>query len=65
MRYRLIKWEDEHGYTGRYIADKLGISAPTWCMIKNGKQNPTFKQVMRFKDVFDVDDVLDLFTNIS
>ena len=65
MRYRLIEWEEEHGYTGKYIAERLGISAPTWCMIKNGKQNPTFMQVMRFKEVFGVEEVLDLFKNIS
>lgn len=62
MRSKLIKWEKEHGYKAKFVAEKIGVSAPTWCMIKSGKQNPTIDTLCRFKKAFDdVEDVLLLF----
>lgn len=60
MRLKLILWEKEHGYTGRYVARKIGVSDSTWSKIKNGTQTPTLHQAERLQKEFIIDDVFDL-----
>lgn len=60
MRKKLILWEKEHGYKGRFIAEKLGISDSAWSKIKLGKQTPTLEQAEKLKEVFDIEDVFEL-----
>lgn len=60
MRLKLILWEKEHGYTGRHVARKIGVSESAWSKIKQGKQTPTLKQAERLKKEFTIDDVFDL-----
>lgn len=61
MRLKLIMWEKSNGYTGKFVADKLGILESTWSKIKTGKQNPTFEQMEKMQTEFNIKDVLDLF----
>lgn len=60
MRMGLIIWEKEHGFTGRYVARKLGISESAWSKIKLGKQVPTLEQAERLREEFEIDDVFEL-----
>ena len=60
-RINLIKWQMEHGYTSRFIADKLGVSETTYSLIKNGKTTPTLDIAYKFSEIFNVDNVLELF----
>lgn len=60
MRKRLIIWEKENGYTGRYIANKIGISDSAWSKIKKGRQTPTLDQAERLKKEFSIDDIFEL-----
>lgn len=60
MRTNLIIWEKDHGYTGRYIARKIGVSDSTWSKIKRGQQTPTLKQAERLKKEFFIEDVFEL-----
>lgn len=68
MRVNLLLWEERNGFKGSFVAQKIGVSSTTWSLIKNDRQNPTFKQLMTFKDVFGQDldmDVLDLFKSFD
>lgn len=66
MRSKLIKWEKDYGYTGKFVAQKIGCSDATWSMIKNGKQNPTVEHLNKFNDAFpSVQDVLSLFEDVK
>lgn len=60
MRMRLIMWEKEHGFTGRFVARKIGVSDSTWSKIKLGKQDPTLGQIEKLRTEFGLDNVLDL-----
>lgn len=61
MRNKLINWEKENGFTGRFVARRIGISDSAWSKIKQGKQQPTLENVRRLKAVFGIENVLDLF----
>lgn len=60
MRHKLILWEREHGYTGRHIARKIGVSDSAWSKIKRGQQTPTLAQAERLQKEFIIDDVFEL-----
>lgn len=61
MRQKLIRWEIENGYKGKFVAEKLGIANSTWSNIKNGRQNPTYELLEKFKKEFKPKDVITLF----
>lgn len=68
MRINLLLWEEKNGFKGSFVAKKIGVSNTTWSQIKNDRQNPTFKQLMTFKDVFGQEldmDVLELFKSVD
>ena len=68
MRVNLLLWEEKNGFKGSFVAKKIGVSNTTWSQIKNDRQNPTFKQLMTFKDVFGQEldmDVLELFKSVD
>lgn len=60
MRLKLIAWERENGLKGSFIADKIGVSDSTWSKIKSGKQNPTIEQIDKLREVFGLENILDL-----
>lgn len=60
MRLKLILWEKEHGYTGRHVARKIGVSDSAWSKIKKGTQTPTLRQAERLQKEFIIDDVFEL-----
>lgn len=60
MRIKLIVWEKESGLKGSYIAEKIGISDSAWSKIKSGKQNPTLEQIEKLREVFGLENILDL-----
>ena len=60
-RKRLMKWVIENNLKHSEIAEKLGVSKPHWSAIINGKNNPSFALIERFKEVFQVENALELF----
>lgn len=60
MRLKLIMWEKERGFTGRYVAQKIGVSDSAWSKIKQGKQTPTLEQAEKLKKEFSIEDVFSL-----
>lgn len=65
MRPNLILWEKRNGYTGRYVAGRLGISESAWCKIKQGKQTPTLRQAEALHREFCIDDVFELLREVK
>ena len=62
MLKNLIKWEKEHGYKAKFIADKLGISESSYSKIKQGTVKPSVELAMKLEEVFKVD-ALELLKN--
>lgn len=42
------------GYTQRQIAEKLGISQPSYIRYENGSSEPTLENLIKLADLFDV-----------
>lgn len=64
-RKNLMKWEIDQNLKRSEIAKKLGISAPHYGNIVNGKVDPSIKVLEKFQDIFKVDDVLNLFKKVA
>ena len=60
-RKNLIVWRIINDKTQAEISKKLGISNGYYSNIERGHVNPSFKILMKFRDAFEVDDVLELF----
>ncbi len=60
-RKRLMKWVIDNNLKHSEIAQKLGITVQHWSSIINGKNNPSFALCERFKEVFQVENALELF----
>lgn len=60
MRWGIIKWEKQNGLKGKYVAERIGISDVQWSKIKSGKQRPTYDQIMKLKEEFGLENILEL-----
>ena len=60
-RKRLMKWAIDNDLKHTEIARKLGITNQHWTAVVNGKNNPSFSLIERFKAVFQVENALELF----
>lgn len=60
MRLNLIIWEKKNNLKAKEVAEKLGITAKTYSLIRNGKTTPSIELAYKFQEVFGVDDVLEL-----
>lgn len=60
-RRKLILWRMDNNLRQVQIIKKLGISSGYYSNLERARVNPSFDLLMRFRDVFEVDDVLDLF----
>ena len=46
----------KHGYTQQHMANKLGIGLLPYQRLESGENNPTFKTLLKVKDVLnDID----------
>lgn len=60
-RKNLIFWRVINNKTQVEISKKLGISNGYYSNLEKGRVNPSFNLLVKFRDIFDVDDVLELF----
>ena len=60
-RTKLIFWRIENGWKQVDIIKRLGITSGYYSNIEKARVDPSFKLLMKFKDVFGIDDVIDLF----
>lgn len=60
-RTNLRFWRITNGLKQVDIYRKLKISSGYYSNLEKGKANPSFSLLVKFKDTFDVDDVIELF----
>lgn len=60
-RKNLMKFRIDMGYKSKDMADKLGITKTKYSNLENSKVEPSLEFVYKFQELFDVEDVLELF----
>lgn len=60
-RKNLIFWRIENGLKQVDIYKRLGISSGYYSNLEKGRVNPSFPLLVKFKEIFEVDDILELF----
>lgn len=60
-RKNLIKFRIDHDLTQEQLAESLDVSTSHINQIELGKGKPSYGLLMKFKQVYKVDDVLELF----
>ena len=54
FRERLLEQRKLYGYTQRDMAERLGISQPSYVRYENGTSEPTQENLLKIADIFDV-----------
>lgn len=54
FRERLLEQRKLYGFTQREMAEKLGISQPSYVRYENGTSEPTQENLVKIADIFDV-----------
>lgn len=57
----LIKFRIDNNLSSRGMAKKLDLSPTAYSNLENGKKKPTIAIAFKIQEVFEVDDVLELF----
>lgn len=60
-RKKLIFWRIEQRLKQKQIAEKLGVTLAHYSNLERGMTNPSYDLLMKFKEIFKVKDILDLF----
>lgn len=60
-RKNLIFWRIENGLKQVDIYKKLKISSGYYSNLEKGRVNPSFPLLVKFREIFEVDDVIELF----
>ena len=60
-RKNLILWRVENGLKQVDIVKKLDISSGYYSNLEKGIVNPSFSLLVKFEDIFEIDDILELF----
>lgn len=60
-RKQLIFWRIENGLKQVDIINKLGISSGYYSNLERGRVDPSFSLLTRFKEIFGINDVIELF----
>lgn len=60
-RKNLIFWRIENGLKQVDVYKKLGISSGYYSNLEKGRVNPSFPLLVKFNEIFEVDDIIDLF----
>ena len=60
-RKNLIFWRIENGLKQVDVIKKLGISSGYYSNLEKGRVHPSFHLLVKFKEVFEIDDIMELF----
>jgi transcriptional regulator with XRE-family HTH domain len=60
-RKNLIFWRIENGLKQVDVYKKLKISSGYYSNLEKGRVNPSFPLLVKFKEIFEVDDIIELF----
>lgn len=60
-RTNLIFWRIENGLKQVDIIKKLGITSGYYSNIEKARVDPSYRLMVKFKDIFEIEDVMELF----
>lgn len=60
-RKKLIFWRIEQRLKQKDLCEALGVTSAHYSNLERGISDPSYDLLMRFKQVYKVDDVLELF----
>lgn len=60
-RKKLVFWRIDRRLRQRDVASELGITTVHYSNLERGLSNPSYEILVKFRDTFNVKDVLDLF----
>lgn len=60
-RKNLIFWRIENGLKQVDVIKKLGISSGYYSNLEKGRVHPSFPLLMKFKEIYEIDDIMELF----
>lgn len=60
-RKNLIFWRIENGLKQVDIIKKLGISSGYYSNLETGRVDPSFRLLVKFREIFEIDDIVELF----
>lgn len=60
-RKKLVFWRIEQRLKQKDLCEGLGITTAHYSNLERGISDPSYDLLMRFKELYKVDDVLDLF----
>ena len=60
-RRKLIFWRFDRRLRQCDIADKLGVTVSHYSNLERGMTNPSYEVLMKFRKIFKIEDVLELF----
>lgn len=60
-RKKLIFWRIDQRLKQKEVAEKLGVTLAHYSNLERGETNPSYELLSRFRKVFNVKDVLELF----
>lgn len=60
-RKKLIFWRIEQRLKQREVCEKLGITPSHYSNIERGITEPSYELLLKFRDIFNVDNTLELF----
>ena len=60
-RKKLVFWRIEQRLKQKDLCEQLGITTAHYSNLERGLSDPSYDLLMRFRETYQVDDVLDLF----
>ena len=60
-RLKLLVFRKSKGLTQKQMAEQLGITSTHYSRIETGEANPSYELILKFQEVFQTNEVLDLF----
>ena len=60
-RKKLVFWRIENHFKQKDICEKLNITTAHYSNLERGISDPSYELLLRFREMFEVEDVLGLF----
>lgn len=60
-RLKLLTFRKQLGLTQKEMAERIGITSTHYSRIETGDANPSYELLDRFKEVFGVENVFEMF----
>lgn len=65
MLKNLKIWQEENGYTTKFVAEKLDMTTDQYNHVKAGRRKPTLAMARKLQEEFKVKNVLELLEDFT